>query len=95
MRTCKVLVEDLSEVELQSCRFIPLEEALHDFGFKKNGSSFYCKKDGYLVQWTTLPQLNGLLKIKHVEKDDVLHLHGVEYLHQLQNIYKVFTGKEL
>lgn len=94
-RTCRVLVEDLQEEELQDCEFIPLQDALQDFGFEKNGSNFYCKRSGYFVQWSSLPQLKGLLKIKNKEKDDILHLHGVMFLHQLQNVYKVFTGEDL
>lgn len=88
-------VKELKEHEFELCKFIPLEDALLDYGFKKNGFNFYCERNGYLCQWSNNANLKYLLKIRHIEKDDMLHLHNVRYLHELQNIYKIFTGVEL
>ena len=70
---------------------------LRDLKWKRNGGGtlYYATIDEYYLHWSGNEQLRYLLKMKHSEKDDFIHIHNVRYIHQLQNIFKAITDKEL
>ena len=96
-KSCLKRASDMTEGELAMCAPVPLECVLKEIGWKRKGGSlnYYTEIGGYYAQWSNNEQFNYLLKIKHPDKDDFLHIHDVRYLHQLQNIFKVFTGIKL
>lgn len=91
-------ISDMTEEELKSCEPVALEDVLPELGWKCRGYSannFFVKLEDYYIQWSNSEQLKYLLKMKHIEKDDFMHIHDVRYLHQLQNLFEAFTGIKL
>lgn len=87
----------LTEEEKNVCQPLPCEDILQELGWKRNGGGtlYHTEIDGYYLHWSGNEQLRFLLKMKHPEKDDFVHIHNVRYIHQLQNIVETFTGIKL
>lgn len=87
----------LNDEEKNVCQPLPCEDILQKLGWKRNGGGtlYHTEIDGYYLHWSGNEQLRFLLKMKHPEKDDFVHIHNVRYIHQLQNIVETLTGIDL
>ena len=87
----------LTEEEKEQCQPIPCEDMLRELKWKCNKNGTLCRiiRKGYYMHWCGEKQLRYLFRMKNLTEDDFIHIHNVRYIHQIQNIVKVITGKEL